>query len=243
MKAFATSCHRRGCSHFATAGISQAQQAPKAKGPAAARPRRRRRRRRPRRPKRRLPITACAARLGRAMHQRQPRRAARMCGRANRGPDQNRTVDRAAQHPRARATPARRSPLSNCRSDSTCRPAPSSRSMTARSSDLQIQTCEAARLLCQHADLGGYAGGDEIRQAAESVVPKSCQGDHQHSDAARRFRRGLRQDQVGGARHCEERSDDLSDASAVAMRRIANRRDLMSGERSHGLQLAMPSCA
>ena len=83
-------------------------------------------------PPRRRREYASASRLGCTVQQRQPRRTARMRDRAERGSDQDRPVDRADQYPRAQPTPARRSRWSNCRSGSICRPAPNSRSTTAR---------------------------------------------------------------------------------------------------------------
>ena len=72
--------------------------------------------------------------LGRALRQRQPRRPARMRDRTERGPDQDRTSGRPCQSFACPATPARRSLSCSCLSDSICRPARNSRSMTARQS-------------------------------------------------------------------------------------------------------------
>jgi invasion protein IalB len=63
----------------------------------------------------------------------------------------------------------------------------------AKAVDLQIQTCENRGCYAARA---GRAGGAAIGQAVESVVPESGQGNHHHPDAAGRFRRRLRQDQV-----------------------------------------------
>ena len=62
--------------------------------------------------------------------------------------------------------------------------------------DLQIQTCENARLLRQRRDPARHAGRDEGGQAAEGLVPEPRQGSHHHPDAAGGLRRGVRQDQV-----------------------------------------------
>ena len=70
----------------------------------------------------------------------------------------------------------------------------------AKAVDLQIQTCENRGCYAARA---GRADGAAIGQAVESVVPESGQGNDHHPDAADRFRRRLRQDQVVGFRHCE----------------------------------------
>ena len=59
-------------------------------------------------------------------------------------------------------------------------------------SDLQIQTCEAARLLRQQPDPAGHAGarmksGKQLKVSFQNLAKETIT----HSDAAGRFRRGV----------------------------------------------------
>ena len=140
-----------------------------------------------------------AARLGRALLQRQPRRAARMRDRADRGPHQDRTADRARQHSRAQRQPCAGRSACSCRSDSTCRPAPNSRSMTARSSSCRSRPakhrgCYASTPIAPDM-LAALKSGKQLKVSFQNLG----QGNHHHSDAAGRFCRRLRQDQVTDA--------------------------------------------
>ena len=85
---------------------------------------------------------ASASRLDRAVQQRQPRRAARMRDRAERGSDQDRPADRADQHPRASDT---RAPVALVQLPLGLNlPAGAKLQVDdGKTSDLQIQTCEA----------------------------------------------------------------------------------------------------
>ena len=161
------------------------------------------------------------------MHQRQPRCAAGMRDGADRGPHQDRAVDRARQHPRASrhqgagstgATAARASFAGR-------REGPGRRWQGDRPADPDLRKPRLLRWLPDHA---GAARRAPIGKAAQSLVPEPRQGKHHHPDPADRFRRGLRQDQV--CRHSGAFSTPALTASPFRPRRRHRRR--ASGRRA-----------